>query len=382
MAVKTRVTNRDLLRRLAKKTGKPVDELQGVLGAVYDTVREFLEQGSEVELGDLLSLAVEGGPEIREDESGGFSAFAPTRKSLSAVPIGSLKSQLERACEAAIYYVSRSSGDFEGLLADHFGRRGWPLVKVKSGREVHSRLDRNPAAALVFESHVEGWQELVRELKCNPLTNRVPILGIFPSSARDEPVERIVVMPDEIIHEPFDFTTFVATAATALADRVATQRHDVTEMHLLLPGTRRDRKQARAILREVLFRCDLSERFAEDACAAFAEALDNALRHGHQHVECCTIDVRMILDPKRLMLVVRDTGDGFDHPMVLDAARGPVARNGDLSGAVNQLRTRTGDVASGGIARMFELVDRLEYNRAGNEVVMTKFRPKALKASG
>ena len=45
-----------------------------VVPVCYATVREFLEQGSEVELGDLFSLAVEGGPEIREDESGGFSA--------------------------------------------------------------------------------------------------------------------------------------------------------------------------------------------------------------------------------------------------------------------------------------------------------------------
>jgi len=380
MVVPTRVTNRDLLRRLKKKTGKPVEELQGVLDAMYATVREFLEQGSQVELGDLLSLAVQGGPEIREDESGGFSAFAPTRKSISAVPIGSLKTQLDRACDAAIYYVSRSGGDFEGLLADHFGRRGWPLVKVKNGREVHSRLERNPPAALIFESHVEGWQELVRELKCNPLTNRVPVVGIFSSDARDEPVEQIVVMPDEIIYEPFDFATFVDTAATELADRVTTQRHDVTELHIQLPGTRRDRKQARAMLREVLFRCELTEKFAEDACAAFAEALDNALRHGHRHIECCTIDVRMILDPKRLMLVVRDTGDGFDHPMVLDAARGPAVRQSDLAGAADQLRTRTGDGAAGGLARMLELVDRLEFNRVGNEVVMTKFRPKPVDA--
>lgn len=381
MVVPTRVTTRDLLRRLEKKTGRPAEELQELFDAVCSSVRECLEQGSEVELGDLFSLAVHGGPEIREDESGGFSAFAATAKSLSATPIGSLKSQLDRACDAAIYYVSRNGGDFEGLLADHFGRRGWPLLKVKNGREVHTRLDRNPAAAVVFESHVEGWQELVRELKCNPLTNRVPVVGIFPAEARDNPVEQLLVMPDEIIYEPFDFSTFIDTAATELADRVATQRHEVIELHLQLSGTRRDRKQSRAMLREVLFRCDLSEEFAEDACAAFAEALDNAVRHGHQHIECCTIDVRMILDPKRLTIVVRDTGDGFDHPMVLDAARSPVVRSAGLAGAADQLRTRTGDVASGGVARMFGFVDRLEYNRRGNEVVMIKLRPKLVASS-
>jgi hypothetical protein len=90
----------------------------------------------------------------------------------------------------------------------------------------------------------------------------------------------------------------------------------------------------------------------------------------------------MILDPKRLMLVVRDTGEGFEHAAVLDGARGPVVRRAELSSAVNQLRTRTGDVAAGGVARMYALVDRLEYNRKGNEVVLTKFRPDPAAAAG
>jgi len=378
MVVPTRITTKDLLRRLEKKTGRPAVELEEVLDAICSSVREFLDQGSEVELGDLFSLAVHGGPEIREDESGSFSAFAATAKSLSATPIGSLKSQLDRALEAAIYYVSLKAGDFQGLLKDHFGRRGWPLIEVKSGNEVHARLDRHPAAALIFESHVEGWQELVRELKCNPLTNRVPVVGIFPASAADDPVDQLLVMPDEVIYEPFDFREFIDTAAAELADRVMTQRHDVVELHLQLPGTRRDRKASEAILREVLFRCELAEQYIKDACGAFSESLDNALRHGHQHIECCTIDVRMILDPRRLMIVVRDTGDGFDHVSVLDAARSPVVRSSGLSGAAEQLRSRTGNVAEGGIARMYGLVDRLEYNRKGNEVVLTKFRPKLL----
>ena len=375
MVIPARITTRDLLVSLEKKTGKPREELTALIDALCVSVREFLEQGSEVELGDLLSLAIEGGPEIRADESGGFSAFAASGKSVAATPIGSLKTSLDRACQAAIYYVSHNVGEFGALLSDHFGRRGWPLVTVGDGNEVHARMEQHPPAALIFESHVEGWQELVRELKCNPLTNRVPVVGVFPASARDEPVERLLVMPDEIVYEPFDFSGFIGTAATELADRVSNRQVDTLELRLQLPGNRRDRKAAHAMVREVLFRCEQDEQFAEDACAAMAEALDNAMRHGHRHIECCTIEMRVLLDPKRLMLVVRDTGDGFDHASVLSAARAP-SRAGTLAGAVEQLRTRRGDASNGGIARMFDLVDRLDYNRDGNEVVLTKLRPR------
>ena len=73
----------------------------------------------------------------------------------------------------------------------------------------------------------------------------------------------------------------------------------------------RDRKQARAMLREVLFRCDLPETFNEEACAALGEAIDNAHLHGHRHIECCTIGVRMI-HARRHALAARS-----DHPTAL-----------------------------------------------------------------
>jgi anti-sigma regulatory factor (Ser/Thr protein kinase) len=372
MVVPSRVTTRDLVRSLARKTGRPKEELEQFVDELCGSVREFLEQGSEVELGDLFALAVQGGPELREDESGGFSAFAATEKSLSAKPVGTLKSSLDRACQQAIYYLSRKSGDFEEILADHFGRRGWPLVKLESALEVSARFDRNPPAAILFEGHVAGWEEMVRELKCDPCTNWVPIIGIFPSAAREEPVRRLTVMPDEIVYEPFDFAEFVRTAASGLAERVTTPRHDVMELSLQLPGSLSARKEARAVVREVLFRCQLPEGFNHEAASALMEAIDNAHRHGHLHVDCCTIDARMILDPKRLILVVRDSGGGFDHATAVAAARGAKIPSGDG----NKPRARRGDAADGGIATMFTLVDRLDYNRDGNEIVLTKARPK------
>ena len=44
--------------------------------------------------------------------------------------------------------------------------------------------------------------------------------------------------------------------------------------------------------------------------------------------------------------------------------------------AAAALRCRRGDVSEGGIARMLQLVDRLDYNRTGNEVVLTKHFPR------
>ena len=161
-----------------------------------------------------------------------------------------------------------------------------------------------------------------------------------------------------------------------------TPRKDLIELTLQLPGTQRERQKARQLVEEVLYRCTLPESFIVSAGSALHEAMDNAYRHGHQSVECCTIQVRLILDPRRLVLAVRDTGEGFDHASLLSAARGSLGREASSSAskhllkAADALRTRRGDPAEGGLARMLTLVDRMDFNRVGNEVVLTKFRPQ------
>jgi anti-sigma regulatory factor (Ser/Thr protein kinase) len=377
MSTRTRVTTANLAREVAQRLELSPEQAQRLLEEVFASLREHLQSGQVVEVGELFTLAVSGGAELREDDSGGFSAYAPRSKGLAVRPLAPLQDDLEKALNVAIYYVSRSKGHFIELLSDHFGRRGWSLVHAHNGMEVQTRMEQQPPAALIYESHAEGWEELVKELKCNPRTNWVPVVGIFPEETDPQPTARLVIQPDEVIREPFDFADFVQTAALELAARVTAPQHDVTELEFLLPGSERERREARVLVEEILYRSALPETFSRDAGSALAEALENAVRHGHQFVECCTMSVRMVLDPKRLVLAVRDTGKGFDHAAALAAARGQRGRQTDkaLARAAEALQSRRGDAREGGIARMLKLVDRVEFNRAGNEVVLTKLLP-------
>ncbi|MGH7162778.1 MAG: ATP-binding protein [Planctomycetota bacterium] len=386
MATLTRVSREELVRDLGERLKAGPQDARRIFDAVCATLREFLQSGYVVEIEDLFALAVSGAPEIREDESGGFSAYAPKVKGLAARPIGAFRSDLARARAASIYYISRSEGRFHEILSDHFCRRGWNLVRARSAMEVHSRLERQPAVAIIFEHNVEGWRELLRELKCNSRTNGVPAVGLFPQSAKDEPVPSLCIEPDEVIYEPFDFAQFIRTAGSELAERVAAPVADSVQISFLLPGTTRERQAARTLVEEVLLRNRLPEEFTSQACAALDEALDNAVRHGHRGVECCTIGVRLILDSRRLVLAVRDSGAGFDHAAGLAAARerkGNGASSAEhLHRAAQALKTRRGGVAQdGGIARILKVVDRVEFNRAGNEIVISKFRPAASDAA-
>lgn len=372
-----RVVNTDELARiLAQRLGIREAEAKHMLGEVCSCLRDSLSAGTPVELLDLVNLSVEGRAELREDESGGFSAYAPSRRALSAAAVGALKAELEKSAQAAIYYLARGEGTFKDLLADHFGRRGWKLVHAKNGLELSKRFDRSPAA-LICECSAEGWREVVRELKCNPDTNWTPVVGIRAQGGEAEVVHQLTVLPDLVVQEPFQFADFVRTAGAEVAERVTAVQHDLRELAVELPGTQLCRRQACDLIEEVLFRCGQPEEFCRAAAGALGEALDNAARHGHRLVECCTIELRMILDPRRLVLAVRDSGNGFNHAAALSAVRGVANRSSHdpLARAAAALKSRRGDAKEGGLGRMLKLVDRVEYNRLGNEVVLTKFLP-------
>jgi anti-sigma regulatory factor (Ser/Thr protein kinase) len=373
-----RVVNTDeLAKQLAQRLGVREAEAKHMLGEVCSCLRDSLAAGRPVELGDLVNLSVEGRPELREDESGGFSAYAPSRRALAAAAVGALKAELEKSTQASICYVARAAGAFRDVLADHFGRRGWKLVHSKDGHEAMGRLDRAPPAAVICECSAEGWSDLVRELKGNPHTNWIPIVGIRAQGTADDVVHRLTVLPDLLVEEPFEFADFIRTAAGEIAERVTAAQHDLRELHVELPGTQTARREACDLIEEVLFRCGQPEEFCRAAKGALGEALDNAARHGHRHVECCTIEMRMILDPRRLVLAVRDSGEGFNHAAALSAVRGIANRSSQdpLARAAAALKSRRGDAKEGGLGRMLKLVDRVEFNRVGNEVVLTKFLP-------
>jgi anti-sigma regulatory factor (Ser/Thr protein kinase)/CheY-like chemotaxis protein len=373
-----RVVNTDeLAKQLAQRLGVREAEAKHMLSEMCSCLFDTLAAGRPIELGDLVNLSVEGRPELREDESGGFSAYAPTHRALAASAVGALKQELEKSAQASIYYVARGNGAFRDVLADHFGRRGWKLVQAKDGHEAMARLDRAPPAAVICECSAEGWSDLVRELKGNPHTNWIPIVGIRAKGTAEDVVHGLTVLPDLVVQEPFEFAEFVRTAAAEIAERVTAAQHDLRELHVEMPGTQTARRQACDLIEEVLFRCGQPEEFCRASKGALGEALDNAARHGHRHVECCTIELRMILDPRRLVLAVRDSGDGFNHAAALSAVRGIANRSSHdpLARAAAALKSRRGDAKEGGLGRMLKLVDRVEFNRVGNEVVLTKFLP-------
>lgn len=92
---------------------------------------------------------------------------------------------------------------------------------------------------------------------------------------------------------------------------------------------------------------------------AFEEAMTNAVKHGNRNDPSKRIIVRYLIDPRRVVLMVRDEGCGFCPDKVPDPT------------ADENLERPNGR----GIMLMQSYMTRVCYNRAGNEVWMLKENP-------
>lgn len=101
--------------------------------------------------------------------------------------------------------------------------------------------------------------------------------------------------------------------------------------------------------------------------AALNEAVGNAQRHGHKYEASLPIEFRYILKPDKLIVRVTDQGEGFDYRAEL--------RRKKEGTAVEEARKRyqAGGYGGLGIMLMLKCVHKVEYNRKGNQVTLTKF---------
>jgi anti-sigma regulatory factor (Ser/Thr protein kinase) len=300
--------------------------VQRLLDEVSRVAVDHLANGAEIELGGLRLSLADGieilGVEVLGDEP---------------LPSGD-----------QVFCVMSRDSVLRRTMRAHYPH----AVFVHDGGEMPARLETGRPDAIVVESSVTGAASLVRELKCNPATNAVPVIGIYPEEALDAPLSDLAVQPDAALFEPCT----VAEIREALATHASRTRDDVVELEMHLPGTTHAREHACGLVEEVLYRSGMSESFCSGARRALAEALDNAVRHGHGGRLDLPVLIRLFLDDSRLVLAVRDSGDGFAHGAVID----PYAQ--------------AAMAPEGGIARMIRLVDMVDYNAFGTEVVLTKLR--------
>lgn len=131
-----------------------------------------------------------------------------------------------------------------------------------------------------------------------------------------------------------------------------------------IPNTLQAAKQPEAAILRDAEACGYAEDAVFAIKLALEEAMTNAVKHGNQGDPSKRITVRYAVTPRKLVVIVRDQGNGFIPDAVPDPTR------------PDRLPLPTGR----GIMLMRAYMDDVLYRRAGREVRLTKWNVPPGKA--
>lgn len=121
------------------------------------------------------------------------------------------------------------------------------------------------------------------------------------------------------------------------------------------------------IAAQMVIASNLPEEDQHKMIFAVQEAVRNAAKYGNEFNPGKILRFRYARDAYKAVALVQDAGPGFDYKEVLMKAR-EVGRRTEA----REKFLESGEKGSG-VLLMLNNVDRVEYNREGNQVILTKF---------
>lgn len=232
---------------------------------------------------------------------------------------------------------------------------------------LHAFNDLDPDL-VILEDKLPGSEDFLWKVKTERGKSIIPVIKLYWTGTDIGTRKEFKIWEDDFLIEPFELMELFALGESEL-------RRIPDDRQRLLHATHFEfRTRSQHLVRARELGATLIEKagFAGDAVASltagFAEAVDNAARHGHASVPEKCIDVVFLLDHEKLSITVTDEGEGFEFQPHLDRA----ASADPLEGG--RLRQSRGGLGGLGIALMAQCTDELTYLGPGNAVRLVKRR--------
>jgi DNA-binding response OmpR family regulator len=213
--------------------------------------------------------------------------------------------------------------------------------------------------------------DICRELRSNQETWRLPIVMVTALSDDANRRRGFRVGANAYVAKPYgadELFTAIAQAQSWRADLDREQMHG--ELHVQLNSEPEFLQEVNEFLTSLNERTPLTPDQVLQLRQAIMEMGQNAIEWGNQHRSDALVDILYQVYPDRIVIVVRDQGQGFDPTNV------PHAATPDDPIAHMDLREKLG-LREGGFGMLISrgMVDELRYNDVGNEVTMIKRFP-------
>jgi CheY-like chemotaxis protein/anti-sigma regulatory factor (Ser/Thr protein kinase) len=267
--------------------------------------------------------------------------------------------------------------DTAALLADYLRHMQFQPAVLLEGQPAVPWIREHWPDLLLLDlmlPDMDGY-DICRTLKLDRQTNLLPIIIVTARTNLEDRVQGLQVGANGYVTKPFSEEQLHQAINAALAWRAELERHGTMgEIHFALRSATRHLDELNQLLASLFLFTGLPEVQVNHLILAVRELGTNAIEWGHRNQVERIITVTYRIDAQKIMIVIRDTGSGFD-PGNLPHAVQPEDPVAHLS-VREALGLRDGGC---GILMARGLVDELEYNATGNEVRLVKYFPPAAR---
>ena len=197
------------------------------------------------------------------------------------------------------------------MLARRLAKRGYRVVTAGDGAEAVARA-RTAVPDLVLMDMglpvVDGW-EATRQLRADPVTRRVPVIGLSAHAMAADRDRALAAGADDFDTKPVDFAQLLAKIETLLA------RGRPTEAAIERPARLEELPALLKFLRARLTGAGAGDDVWQALRLAVDEAVSNVIAHGYRGA-AGTIRLAVGVGDGRAVVTVTDEAPPFDPALV------------------------------------------------------------------
>ncbi len=262
------------------------------------------------------------------------------------------------------------------LLGEHLRRWGYEPTILNEGAHAISWVREHQPCLILLDlmlPDADGFA-ICENLKLDRETNLIPIVMVTALSGQEDKVKGLQVGANRYLTKPFT----PEQLSKAVQDAFVWQedlKHRGTEgeIRFQLQSDTQYLDELNHLLGSLFLFSGLTQVQVKQLTTAVRELGTNAIEWGHKKQSDRIVTVDYHIDPKKVTIMIKDTGPGF-NPRNLPHAANPDDPIGHMM-VRETLGLREGGF---GILMSRGLVDELQYNESGNEVKLVKyFPPKA-----
>jgi len=276
--------------------------------------------------------------------------------------------------------VVEDDPDMGLYLAGLLDARGFTVTHLQTGKPAVPWVRQHKPALIFLDLMLPDMDglEICRDLKLDRATNPIPIVMVTALTQHEDRIRGLEVGANYYLTKPCTETQVDAALAEVLAWREELQHHGTEgEIHFRMRSDTQYLDQLNSLLASLLLHTNLTERQARHLMLAVRELGSNAIEWGHGNQAEHIVTVTYRIDVAKVVIVIRDTGPGFDRDNLPHAA----CRDDPYSHM--EVREALG-LRDGGLGILMAegLVDELRYNETGNEVRLVKHFAAATEGPG